>query len=87
MAKASRTAKQMDRLKREITLLRRQLRQQAGDAAWKPTAATWCRSTHGVGLDHRRGCRPKRRDRGEGHRTGTKVDLDVEITSLSRARP
>ena len=59
MKKRSRTAKQMDRLKREIRLLRRQLRQQAGDAAWKPTGGDV------VSLDARRRARPSTRMRAE----------------------
>jgi hypothetical protein len=59
MKKRSRTAKQMDRLKREIRLLRRQLRQQAGDAEWKPTGGDV------VSLDARRRARPSTRMRAE----------------------
>jgi hypothetical protein len=52
-------------------------------------AATWCLSTHGAGLDHRRGCRPKARVRcftRNGHDWADRFPAIVDAASRIKAQ-
>ena len=52
-------------------------------------AATWCLSTNGAGLDHRRGCRPKARVRcftRNGHDWADRFPAIVDAASRIKAQ-